>query len=203
MLAEFGQIIPLGLGPLRQRVPEILEDASNELPGAFRLLVQRLLDHLDVLQTQIEELDGRIHAWHRANADSQKLEHIPGIGPITASALVASVGDAAQFSCGRELSAWMGLVPRQHSSGGKERLLGISKRGDVYLRTLLIHGARALVRLAQLHPERYKWLSALIGRSNANVAAVALANKNARIAWAVLARGRPYVANFNPSATAA
>ena len=199
LLAEFGQVLPQGLAQLRQRVPEILEDASNELPGSFRLLVQRLMEHLNVLETQVSELNSQILAWHRANADSQKLEQIPGIGPITASALVASVGDAAQFSCGRELSAWIGLVPRQHSSGGKERLLGISKRGDVYLRTLLIHGARALVQLAQLHPERYRWLAALIGRSNANIAAVAVANKNARIAWAVLARGKPFMANYNPA----
>jgi transposase len=198
LLAEFGQVIAQGFAPLRQRVPEILEDASNELPGSFRLLVQRLMDHMNVLEAQVVELSAQIQAWHRANAESQKLEQIPGIGPITASALVASVGDATQFKCGRELSAWIGLVPRQHSSGGKERLLGISKRGDVYLRTLLIHGARALVQLAQLHPERYKWLAALIGRSNANIAAVAVANKNARIAWAVLARGRPFVADYNP-----
>lgn len=198
LLGEFGEVIPQGFAPLRQRVPEILEDASNELPGSFRLLVQRLLDHLIVLEAQISELNAQILAWHRAHADSQKLEQIPGIGPITASALVASVGDAAQFSCGRELSAWIGLVPRQHSSGGKERLLGISKRGDVYLRTLLIHGARALVQLAQLHPERYKWLASLIGRSNANIAAVAVANKNARIAWAVLARGKPYAKDYSP-----
>jgi transposase len=196
LLGEFGEVIPQGFAPLRQRVPEILEDASNELPGSFRLLVQRLLDHLRVLEVQISELNAQILAWHRAHADSQKLEQIPGIGPITASALVASVGDAAQFKCGRELSAWIGLVPRQHSSGGKERLLGISKRGDVYLRTLLIHGARALVQLAQLHPERYKWLASLIGRSNANIAAVAVANKNARIAWAVLARGKPYAKDY-------
>jgi transposase len=203
LLAEFGQIIPQGLAPLRQRVPEILEDASNELPGSFRLLVQRLLDHLKVLETQISELNAQILAWHRTNAESLKLEQVPGIGPITASALVASVGDAAQFSCGRELSAWIGLVPRQHSSGGKERLLGISKRGDVYLRTLLIHGARALVQLAQLHPERYKWLAALIARSNANIAAVAVANKNARIAWAVLAHERPFMANFSAASNLA
>jgi transposase len=203
LLGEFGEVIPQGFAPLRQRVPEILEDASNELPGTFRLLVQRLLDHLIVLEAQISELNAQILAWHRAHADSQKLEQIPGIGPITASALVASVGDAAQFSCGRELSAWIGLVPRQHSSGGKERLLGISKRGDVYLRTLLIHGARALVQLAQLHPERYKWLASLIGRSNANIAAVAVANKNARIAWAVLARGKPYAKDYSPMKQAA
>lgn len=197
LLAEFGQVIPQGMASLRQRVPDILEDASDELPGTFRLLIQRLLDHLKVLDVQVGELDDQILVWHRTNPDSQKLQRIPGIGPITASALVASVGDAMQFSSARDLSAWIGLVPRQHSSGGKERLLGISKRGDVYLRTLLIHGARSLICQAQLHPERYAWLNALIGRSNANIAAVALANKNARIAWALMAHDRAFKANYH------
>ncbi len=198
LLAEFGQIIPQGMAQLRERVPDILEDASNELPGAFRQLIQRLLEHLKVLDVQVDGLDDQILAWHRTNPDSQKLAQIPGLGPITASALVASAGDAKQFGCGRGLSAWIGLVPRQHSSGGKERLLGISKRGDVYLRTLLIHGARSLICQAQAHPERYAWLHALIGRSNANIAAVALANKNARIAWALLAHGTAFKANYRP-----
>lgn len=198
LLAEFGQVIPQGMAPLRQRVPDILEDAGAELPAPFKALIQRLLEHLNALDAQVSELDEQILAWHRSNAQSQKLQQIPGIGAITASALVASVGEVTQFSCARELSAWIGLVPRQHSSGGKERLLGISKRGDVYLRTLLVHGARSLIRQAQLHPERYAWLTALIGRSNANIAAVALANKNARIAWALMARDRAFEANYRP-----
>lgn len=198
LLAEFGQVIPQGMAPLRQHVPDILEDTSNELPSTFKLLIQRLLDHLNALDAQVNELDRQILAWHRANPDSQKLQQIPGIGPITASALVACVGDATQFSCARALSAWIGLVPRQHSSGGKARLLGISKRGDVYLRTLLVHGARSLICQAQAHPERYAWLNALIGRSNANIAAVALANKNARIAWALMAHDTAFKANYRP-----
>lgn len=192
LLAEFGLIAPQGLSSLRQRVPQMIEDASNELPGTLRIMIQQLMEHLKALDQQINELQQQIQTWHRSNEVSQRLQQIPGIGPITASALVASVGDAAQFGSGRELSAWVGLVPRQHSSGGKDRLLGISKRGDVYLRTLLIHGARALVRLAQLHPDRYAWLHGLIRRSNANVAAVALANKNARMAWALMAHGTSY-----------
>ncbi len=196
LLAEFGQVISQGMASLRKRVPEILEDANNELPGIFKALIQRLLDHLNALDAQVSELNGQILAWHRTNADSLRLGQVPGIGSITASALVASTGDANQFGCARQLSAWIGIVPRQHSTGGKERLLGISKRGDVYLRTLLIHGARSLIRQAQAHPERYPWLNALIGRSNANVAAVALANKNARIAWALLAHGGTYQANY-------
>jgi len=199
LLAEFGQVFPQGIAALRQRVPDILEDASAELPGVFKALIQRLLDQLNTLDTQVSELDDQILAWHRTNPDSQKLQQIPGIGPITASALVASVGDVSQFNCARALSAWIGLVPRQHSTGGKERLLGISKRGDVYLRTLLIHGARSLICQAQAHPERYAWLNALIGRSNANIAAVALANKNARIAWALMAHDRAFTANYRPA----
>lgn len=192
LLAEFGLIAPQGLSSLCQRVPELIEDASNELPGTLRILIQQLMEHLKALDQQINELQQQIQASNRSDEVSQRLQQIPGIGPLTASALVASVGDAAQFGSGRELSAWVGLVPRQHSSGGKDRLLGISKRGDVYLRTLLIHGARALVRLAQMHPERYAWLHGLIKRSNANVAAVALANKNARMAWALMAHGTSY-----------
>jgi len=196
LLAEFGQVLPQGIQCLRERLPDILEDASNELPESFKRLIQRQLEHLIVLDEQANEVNSQILAWHRANAHSQKLEQVPGIGPITASAIVASMGDAKLFRCGREVGAWIGLVPRQHSSGGKERLLGISKRGDVYLRTLLIHGARSLIRQAQAHPERYAWLNALIGRSNANVAAVALANKNARIAWALLAHDTTFKANY-------
>lgn len=195
LLAEFGQIVPQGLAKLRQHVPQILEDASNELPGALRLLIQGLMEHLRVLDERIAELQQQIQAWHRSDEVSKRLEQIPGIGPITASALVASIGDATQFKSGRELSAWVGLVPKQHSSGGKDRLLGISKRGDVYLRTLLVHGARALVRLAKMHPERYAWLHSLISRSNANVAAVAVANKNARVAWALMAHRTAYRVN--------
>lgn len=129
---------------------------------------------------------------------SRKLERIPGIGPITASALLATIGDAKCFENGRQLSAWMGLVPAQSSSGGKNNLLSISKRGDTYLRTLLIHGARSVVRVMQGKPSE-SWLHKLIGRRNANVAAIALANKNARIVWALLARDRDYEPDYVPA----
>lgn len=144
LLAEFGLIIPQGIAHLAQRVPALLEDGAHELTGSFRLLVQRLLEHLKELDKQVDELERQIKAWHKANEASRRLEQIPGIGPITASALVATIGDARNFSHGRQLAAWLGLVPKQHSSGGKPVLLGISKRGDRYLRTLLIHGARAV-----------------------------------------------------------
>ncbi len=133
----------------------------------------------------------------RTNA-SRKLEAIPGIGPITASAIVATVGDAREFKNGRQMAAWMGLVPRQNSSGGKQTLLGISKRGDVYLRTLLIHGARAVIRLAENKAEPSSWLRKLMARRNKNVAAVALANKNARIVWALLANDQNVPPRLRP-----
>ena len=146
LLAEFGIVMPLGISHMAKRVPEILEDGENELPGSFRMLIQRLVDHLNVLDQQVGELEHEIQIWHRENEASQKLAKIPGIGPITASAVVASVGDAGNFKNGRQLAAWLGIVPRQHSTGGKATLLGISKRGDTYLRTLMIHGARAVIR---------------------------------------------------------
>ncbi len=132
LLAEFGLIIPQGIGYIANRVPELIEDASNELPGAFRLLVQRLLDHLKELDRQVGELETQIEQWHRSSDASSKLAQIPGIGPIIASALVASLGDAKNFQSGRQVAAWLGLVPRQHSSAGKQNLLGISQaRGHV------------------------------------------------------------------------
>ena len=119
LLGEFGMIIPQGIGYIASRVPDLIEDASNELPGTFRLLVQRLLDHLKELDRQVDELEAQILAWHRSSELSCKLAQVPGIGPITASALVASIGDAKNFDNGRQVGAWLGLVPRQHSSGGK------------------------------------------------------------------------------------
>jgi len=133
----------------------------------------------------------------RGNENSRRLERVPGIGPITASALVASIGTANNFKSGRQVAAWLGLVPAQDSSGGKTKLLGISKHGDVYLRTLLIHGARAVLRQLQHHPDRaHSWLARLVARRNRNVAAVALANKNARIARALLAHQRDFASDY-------
>lgn len=200
LLAEFGLVVPQGLSHVLGRVRELIEDASNELPGSFRVLIERLLDHLKELDRQVGELEAQIKTSHRNSEASRKLEKIPGIGPITASALVATIGDAKNFENGRQLAAWMGLVPGQSSSGGKTNLLGISKRGDTYLRTLLIHGARSAVRAFQGKPDQRgnPWLQKLIGRRNLNIAAVALANKNARIVWAMLARGREYESDYAP-----
>ena len=183
LLSEFGVVIPQGISNIAKRLPEIME--TSDLPGTFRELLQRLYDFLKTLDKQVDEMDGKILQLHRASETSRRLAEIPGIGPITATALIASIGDARNFKNGRQLAAWLGLVPRQHSSGGKSVLLGTSKRGDVYLRTLLIHGARAVIRLVDNTPSTH-WLNKLLARRNKNVAAVALANKNARIVWALL-----------------
>ena len=196
LLSEFGLIIPQGIGYIAKRVPELLEEASNELPGTVRALMQRLLDHLKELDRQVNELEVQIQAWHSHDAASCKLAKIPGIGPLTASALVASIGDAKNFDNGRQLAAWLGIVPRQHSSGGKSNLQGMSKRGDTYLRTLLIHGARSVIYRAQQKPATCSWINGVVNRRNKNVAAVALANKNARIVWALLAHERQYEAGY-------
>lgn len=191
--------MPQGIRSISKRIPDILEDAENNLPSILRKLLDRLNDHLKELDRQVEELGLQIKLWHKANEASQKLEAIPGIGPITASAIVATVGNATEYKNGRQLAAWLGLVPKQRSSGGKQTLLGISKRGDTYLRTLLIHGARSVIRFAENKIESKSWLRKLIIRRNKNIAAVALANKNARIIWALLAKKT----KFHPNQTAA
>lgn len=202
LLSEFGLILPQGIGHIARRVPELIEDASNELPGTFRLLVQRMLEHLKELDTQVEELEVQIVKWHRQSDASSKLAGVPGIGPLTASALVATMGDAKNFDSGRQVAAWLGLVPRQHSSGGKQNLLGISKRGDIYLRTLLIHGARSVIHWESRKPDSCSWVSGVLKRRNKNVAAVALANKNARIVWALLAHDREFRSDYVPTRAA-
>jgi transposase len=204
LLAEFGLVIPRGLWHIDQRVPALLERAADALPLALRHLIERLLAHLRELDRQVAELEAQIQAWHRSSAMSRRLEKIPGIGPLTASALVASIADARSFNNGRQLSAWLGLVPRQSSSGGKPLLLGMSKRGDVYLRTLLIHGARSAILAAQRKATTADtWLGSLLRRRHPNVAAVALANKNARTVWALLAHDREFRANYRPRLAAA
>lgn len=203
LLSEFGIVIPQGIGQIMKQVPEILEDGENGLPGAMRNLIERLTENLKEMDRQVKELEAQIQLWHRENEASRKLAEIPGLGPITASAIVATVGDAREFKNGRQLAAWMGLVPKQNSSGGKQNLLGISKRGDTYLRTLMIHGARAVIRFAEKKAEPESWLRKVMARRNTNVAAVALANKNARIVWALLAHGRTFRPDYTPAAEAA
>lgn len=196
LLAEVGLVVPKGIHQLHLLVPTLLDQALDKLPGGFCRMIEDLLQHLKELTNRVDEYERQIHQLHRANPVSRRLEDIPGVGPLTASALAASVGDATNFKNGRQLAAWLGLVPKQHSTGGKANLLGISKRGNCYLRTLLIHGARAVVRHAEKRPERYGWLTSLMGRCHKNVAAVALANKNARIVWALLAHEQKFRSDY-------
>ena len=203
LLSEFGIVIPQGIRSVMKQMPEILEDGENGLPGTMRNLLERLTENLQEMDRQVDELEKQIMLWHRENEASRRLAEIGGIGPITASAIVATVGRAREFKNGRQMAAWMGLVPRQHSSGGKQNLLGISKRGDTYLRTLLIHGARSVIRVAKNKAEPESWLRKLMARRNKNVAAVALANKNARVVWALLANDRTFRPDHTPAAVVA
>lgn len=193
LLAEYGIVMAQRVDKLRQAIPEILEDAGNGLTPQLRRLLKGLQDDLVQLETRVAELDRDIQRQATENAVAKRLQQIPGIGPITATALVSAIGDGSQFRRGRDMAAWVGLTPRQHSSGGKDRLLGISKRGDAYLRTLLIHGARSVLRTATNKDDpRSRWLKSLSARRHKNIAAVALANKNARIAWALLTKEQDY-----------
>ena len=192
-LLEYGIESPKGIGALRRRLADVLEDAENELPVEGRALLCDLGEELRRLDERVQGFDAQISAISQADPACQRLKGIPGIGPLTATALVAAVGDASAFKNGRELAAWLGLVPRQYSTGGRPRLLGISKRGDRYLRCLLIHGARAALLQAGRHQDRRsRWIKVVEERRGKNVAAVALANKNARTAWAVLAKATDF-----------
>jgi transposase len=193
LVAEYGLVAPRELGQLRRAVPLWLESVENGLSSRFRRLLSGLWDDLKVLDDRVSELDREIVAIARDDPAAKRLQQLRGVGPIVASALVAAVGDARHFANGRQMAASLGLTRKQHSSGGKERLLGISKRGDRYLRTVLIHGARAVLRTAKHKDDRLsRWVSNLAARRHPNVAAVALANKTARIAWAMLRNGTDY-----------
>jgi transposase len=193
LLAEFGIVIPKGIWHIAKRLPEILEDGENGLPGMMRELLQRLGANLQDMDKQVRELERQIVLWHRDNEASRKLEAIAGIGALGASAMVATLGDAKSFKNARQVPAWLGMVPRHEGTGGNVKLGRISKRGDVYLRTLLIHGARAVITAVERKPDHAdEWLKQLLARRNKNVATVALAAKNARIAWALLAHQRSY-----------
>ncbi len=193
LVYEYGLVAPRELSSLRRAVPEWLEDAENGLTVRFRSLLAGLYRDLQQLDERVRELDREIAAIVREHEPVGRLEQLTGIGPLTASALYALVGDGRQYRSGRELAVALGLTPRQHSSGGKEKLFGISKRGDKYVRTLLIHGARSALRTAAGKPDRLnRWAVALAERSHPNVATVALANKLARIAWAMLRHGTNY-----------
>jgi transposase len=195
LLGEYGIVVAAGLATLRRRLPEILEDAENNLTTIARALFADLQEQLVGMDKRVNEYGKKIQTLHEGSEVSRRIAQVPGIGPITATALMAALGDGKAFSSPRQVAAWLGLVPKQRSSGGKPKLLGISKRGDVYLRTLLIHGARAVVKAAANKAgDQSRWINDLVKRRNRNIAAVAVANKNARIVWALLTKAEAYAA---------
>jgi transposase len=192
-LAEFGIVAPVGRRGV-ERLLEIAADVNDtRLPEVARTCIAALGAQLRMLKAQILEFDRRITAWHRSNEASKRLDQIPGVGPALATALVATVADPKAFRSGRDFSAWIGLVPKQNSSGGKDKLGSISKQGDRYLRSLFTVGALAVIRYAKIHGTKHRpWLTSLLTRRPTKVAAIALANKLARMAWAMLAKGERY-----------
>lgn len=188
-LAEFGIIAPSGAQKVVQLTTRLADDGEDAVPGHAKTVLQMLVDQLRDTARRISELDDRLREQAKSNETCRRLMTIPGIGPVIATALVATIGDAKSFTSGRHLAAWLGLVPRQTSSGGKDRLGGISKAGDGYLRRMLVHGARAVLRWWRTSSP---WLARLLERRPVNVVVVALANKTARIAWAVMTRGETY-----------
>jgi transposase len=192
-MAEFGVVARVGRNGVAELLKVVADPTDRRLPEVARACVAALGLQLRMLKAQILEFDRRIMAWHRSNETSKRLDQIPGIGPALATALVASVPDPKAFRAGRNFSAWIGLVPKQHSSGGKDRLGSISKQGDRYLRGLFTAGALAVIRYAKIHGTGHRpWLTALLARRPTKVAAIALANKLARMAWAMMAKGEHY-----------
>jgi len=192
-MAEFGIVARVGRNGVAELLAVAADPTDRRLPEVARTCVAALGVQLRMLKAQILEFDRRIMAWHRSNQTSKRLDQIPGIGPALATALVASVPDPKVFRSGRNFSAWIGLVPKQYSSGGKDRLGSISKQGDRYLRGLFTAGALAVIRYAKIHGTEHRpWLTALLARRPTKVAASALANKLARMAWAMMAKGERY-----------
>jgi transposase len=192
-LAEFGIVAPIGRNGVEELLLVVMDTNDKRVPDVARGCLAALGDQLRRFKDQILEFDRLITAWHRSNEMSMRLDDIPGVGPALATALVASIADPKAFRSGRNFSAWIGLVPKQHSSGGKDRLGGISKQGDRYLRSLFVIGALAVIRYAKIHGTKHRpWLTALLARRPTKVAAIALANKIARMAWAMMAKGERY-----------
>lgn len=192
-LSEYGIVTSKGPGGVNALV-KLLHEGQEKLPAHARSALHTITAQLRSLASEIDRLEAQILAWHRADDTSRRLATIPGIGPITASAIAAAVPDAALFRSGRQFAAWLGLTPRAHSSGGKERLGGISKQGDGYLRKLLVVGATAVMRMARRDATRQPWVAQLLERKPVKIATVGLANKTARIAWAVMTRNEVYAA---------
>ena len=198
LLSEFGIVIAKGRYQARHQLPVVLDDPDNGIPVLARQVLVEVNERIRELDARLLAYDRRIEALARQSEAAQRLLAVPGIGPVTATAIVATVGHATEFKNGRQFAAWLGLVPRQYSTGGKTRLGRITKQGDVYLRTLLIHGTRAvLARVSERTDRASSWVRGLIERRGYKRAAVALAAKNARTIWAMLAKGQPYA----PAAT--
>ena len=192
-LAELGIVAPIGRKGVEELLDVVADPSDKRIPATARTCLIALGAQLRSLKTQILEFDRMIMAWHRSNETSRRLDAIPGVGPILATALVASIADPKVFRSGRNFSAWIGLVPKQHSSGGKDKLGSISKQGDRYLRSLFMAGALAVIRYAKINGTKHRpWLTALLARRPIKVAAIALANKIARMVWAMMARGEHY-----------
>jgi transposase len=191
--AEFGIVAPVGRNGVEELLQVVADASDKRLPEVARVCLAALGGQLRMLKMQILHFDRMITVWHRSNETSKRLDELPGVGPALATALVASVADPKAFRSGRDFSAWIGLVPKQHSSGGRQKLGGISKQGDRYLRSLFTAGALAVIRYAKIHGTGHRpWLTALLARRPTKIAAIALANKIARMAWAMMARGERY-----------
>jgi transposase len=191
-LAELGIVSAKGRNGIGALLRIIADGADNRIAAATRAILDVMARQYSAISAEIRSIDKSILAWHRSCEASRRLEEIPGIGPIVATALVAEVGDWREFSSGRNLAAWIGLVPKQHTTGGKDRLGSITKQGNRYLRWLLVAGAMAVIRYARQHGTKRLWLTRIMGRRSAKVAAVALANKIARMAWAIMVRSERY-----------
>jgi len=191
-MAELGIISAKGRNGTADLLGIIANAEDDRIPAAARLSLDAFARQYANITIEVKAIEKHIHAWHRSCEESRRLEEIPGIGPIVATALIAEVGDWKEFSSGRNLAAWIGLVPKQHSTGGKERLGGISKQGNRYLRWLLVTGAMAVIRYARQHGTKRLWLARIMERRPIRVAAVALANKIARMAWAMMVRGERF-----------
>ena len=192
-LAEFGIVAPVGRKGVEALLDVVANPTDKRVPVIARACLAALGAQLRRLKEQILEFDRMIMTWHRSHEASRRLDAIPGVGPVLAPALVASIADPKAFRSGRNFSAWIGLVPKQHSSGGKDRLGSISKQGDRYLRSLFMAGALAVIRYARIHGSRHRpWLTALLARRPSKIAAIALANKIARMVWAMMTRGERY-----------
>ena len=189
LLAEYGEVLPQGRAGIRRDVPGALERVAERLPAMVIETLREQYARVGELDEQVQRIERRLQQWHRQDEASRRLAEIPGVGVLGATAALATIGDAQVFRSGREFAAWLGLVPRQSGTGGRVRLLGISKRGDPYLRTVLIHGARAVMTHSKAPPE---WARQVAERRPKNVAIVALANKMARTIWALLAHQREY-----------